>query len=279
MTEIDSVVTRTNNRDISRAILVDAHAHVFRRHLPLAPGGLVVPTYDFGTESYLAELDAHGVAFAVLAAPSFYGTYNDYLLGEIRGRRRLRGTVIVEPSIDPHILRAMNDDGATGARLSFRTLGLLPDLGSWEWQCFFHRLADLDWHVHLHIEGQRLPEVLPAIQRTPVKLVIDHFGRPDPSMGERCYGFQEMLRAIDNGRVWVKLSGGFRIGCDPAVLARRLMEVAGPARLVWGSDCPWASFENTVTYASVLEAFETWVPNAKDRATIAKTAMVLYGFT
>ncbi len=149
---------------------------------------------------------------------------------------------------------------------------------AWEWQCFFHRLADLDWHVHLHIEGPRRVDVLPAIQKTPVRLAVDHFGRPDPAKGAQCEGFQAMLRAIDSGRVWVKLSGGFRIGCDPAQLARRLMEVAGPSRLVWGSDCPWAGFETAVTYASVLDDFEAWVPRAADRAEIARTAIALYGF-
>lgn len=261
-----------------RVILVDTHAHVFRRDLPMAPGGLHVPTHDFDIDAYLAELDAHGVAFASLAAPSFYGTCNDYLLAAIGGRRRLRGSVIVDPTIDPYVLRAMDEDGATGVRLSYRGMKELPDLTSWENRRFFQRLADLDWHAHLHIEGQRLPDVLPALQATPVKLVIDHFGRPDPARGEACAGFQAMLRAIDNGRTWVKLSGGFRIACDPAPLAKRLMEIAGPSRLVWGSDCPWTDFETSVTYASVIESFESWVPKPEDRAEIGRTAMALYRF-
>jgi hypothetical protein len=90
---------------------------------------------------------------------------------------------------------------------------------------FLRRLADIGWHVHLHIDGQRLPQVLPALLAAPVNLIVDHFGRPDPALGARSEGFQALLRAFDTGRTFVKLSGGFRIGYDPAPLAARLLEI------------------------------------------------------
>ena len=86
------------------------------------------------------------------------------------------------------------------------------------------------------------------------------------------------MRAIDGGRVWVKLSGGFRIGCDPAPLAAKLMAVGGTERLVWGSDCPFTDFADTVSYRSVLDAYRIWVPRAPDRAAISATATSLYRF-
>ncbi|WP_262272166.1 amidohydrolase family protein [Microvirga yunnanensis] len=172
----------------------------------------------------------------------------------------------------------MDADGVVGVRLSFRGRKVLPDLESAEYQRLLRRIADLDWHVHLHIEGQRLPDVLPVLTRAPAKLVVDHFGRPDPSLGVRSDGFQALLRAFDSGRTWAKLSGGFRIACDPKPLARRLLEVGGPERLVWGSDCPFTDFENTVTYQSAIDAFVDWVPNSADRSTIAATSRRLYHF-
>ena len=258
--------------------LLDSHAHVYRQDLPLAPGGLHIPTHDFEIDRYEAILDRYGVAHAVLAAPSFLGTYNDYALNAIRARPRFKTTVILEPGIDPYILKAMDADRAIGVRLSLRGARQLPDLTSYENRLFFRRLADLDWHVHLHIEGQRLPLVLPALQAAPMKLVVDHFGRPDPALGADSEGFQALLRAFDTGRTWVKLSGGFRIACDPAPLARKLLEVGGPARLVWGSDCPFTDFSDTVDYQSVIDAFESWVPRQEDRAAIDATAKALYRF-
>lgn len=258
--------------------LIDAHAHIFRSDLPMAPGGITFPDHDFELAEYEAILDSHGVASAVIAAPSFLGDYNDYTLAAIRSRPRFKTSVILDPGTDPYILKAMDADRAEGVRLSLRNMKTLPDFTSYPWVRFLRRLADLSWHVHLHIDGQRLPAVLPALQAAPVKLIVDHFGRPDPALGAACEGFQALLRAFDTGRTWVKLSGGFRIGCDPAPLASRLMQVGGPERLVWGSDCPFTDFTDKVTYQSVLDEYLGWVPKEADRATINATARALYRF-
>ena len=258
--------------------LIDSHAHVFRRDLPMAPGGLTTPHHDFELDEYEAILDRHGVASAVIAAPSFLGTYNDYTLAAIRERPRFKTTVILDPNTDPYILKAMDADHAIGVRLSLRGQKTLPDFTSYEWVRFLRRLTDIGWHAHLHIEGQRLPAVLPALQASPVKLVVDHFGRPDPALGADSEGFTALLRAFETGRTWVKLSGGFRIACDPAPLAAKLMAVGGPERLVWGSDCPFTDFSDKVNYQYVLDQYLAWVPEAADRATINATTKHLYRF-
>lgn len=257
---------------------IDAHAHVFRRDLPMAPSAITLPDHDFELDEYEAILDRHGIARAVIAAPSFLGDYNDYTLAAIRERPRFKTTVILETDANPYVLRAMDAERAEGVRLSFRNLGTLPDLTSYEWTRFLRRIADLDWHVHLHIDGQRLPQVLPALRAAPVKLVVDHFGRPDPRTGAASEGFQALLRALDTGRTWVKLSGGFRIGLDPVPLVAALMRAGGPERLVWGSDCPFTDFSDRVSYRSVLDQYLAWVPDPRDRATINATAGALYRF-
>ncbi len=257
---------------------IDTHAHIFRRDLPMSPEAITLPHHDFELDEYESLLDQHGIQYACIAAPSFLGTYNDYTLAAIAGRPRFKTTVILDPATDPYILRLMDRDRAEGVRLSLRNQKTLPDFTSHEWVRFLRRLADINWHVHLHIDGQRLPQVLPALQAAPVNLVIDHFGRPDPALGAKSEGFESLLRAFDTGRTWVKLSGGFRIACDPAPLAARLLEVAGPDRLVWGSDCPFTDFAGKVTYQSVLDAYTTWVPNPTDRARINQTSRALYRF-
>ena len=257
---------------------IDAHSHVFRRDLPMAPSAITLPDHDFELDEYEAILDRHGVAQAVIAAPSFLGDYNDYTLAAIRSRPRFKTSIIIDPNTDPYILKAMDADCAEGVRLSLRNMKALPDFTSYEWVRFLRRLADLDWHVHLHIDGERLPIVLPGLQAAPVKLVVDHFGRPDPALGAASAGFEALLRAFDTGRTWVKLSGGFRIGCDPAPLAARLLATGGPERLVWGSDCPFTDFSDKVSYQTVLDAYVSWVPDEADRAAINATARALYRF-
>ncbi len=258
--------------------LVDTHAHIFRADLPMDKYALHLPKHDFTVDDYLTVLDTHGVWNAAIAAPSFLGTYNDYMIRDLIAHPRLRGTAILDPDVSAYDLRQMDREGVVGVRLSLRGRKELPDYTSNEYKRFFFRLADLGWHAHLHIEGQRLPQMLPILQALPMDLIVDHMGRPDPASAGKSEGFEALLNGFDNGRMWVKLSGGFRIVCDQNPLARRLLEVGGPERLLWGSDCPFTDFEEKVSYRSVIDAYHDWVPDAADRAVIAEGSRKLYRF-
>jgi predicted TIM-barrel fold metal-dependent hydrolase len=259
--------------------LVDAHAHVYTTDMPLAPTAWHRPPEDATVERYDQTLESAGVRYGVIAGASIYGDYNDYVIDAVRANKRLRATVIVKPDIDPYILRLMKDDGVVGIRLQWRNVASPPDLTTYEYRRLLRRVADLDWHVHLHDDGPRLPAPIAALEASGVKLVIDHFGRPDPKHGMNCAGFQAVLRSVERGRTWVKLSAGYRLE-PPALaetLARELLKVAGPERLLWGSDWPFAAFENKVRYADTIADFARWVPDPVLRDQIAgETAMQLY---
>jgi hypothetical protein len=68
-----------------------------------------------------------------------------------------------------------------------------------ECQLLLRRLADLDLHVQVVVEGPRCPAVLPKLEASGVKIVIDHFGHPDPAEGVNCAGFQTILRSVERG--------------------------------------------------------------------------------
>ena len=233
--------------------VVDAHAHVFLKDMPLADSAWLVPDYGFTAEDYLAVLDAHGVHFGVIAGISIFGQYNDYMLGALRRHPRLRGTVNVDPAIDRYTLERMKADGVVGVRLQLSRRRELPDLASESWRMFFRRVADLDWHVHVALEGPLMPRVLPQLEAGGARIVLDHFAHPDPVQGLDGEGFQAVLRSIQKGRTWVKLWAGFRLtwesrgGDRPDAVAmelaqaaaERLVREAEPERLVWGSECPF----------------------------------------
>jgi predicted TIM-barrel fold metal-dependent hydrolase len=155
----------------------------------------------------------------------------------------------------------------------------VPDITTPEYRKFFRRVRDLDWHVHINQEADRLPGSIATLQATGVKLVIDHFGHPQRGKGAACEGFQAMLRALDNGRTWVKLSAGYRLE-SPQVAeacARSLLAQAGPERLLWGSDWPFAGFEDSMRYEEAVASFERWVPDGNVRRIIGgETAFRLY---
>jgi len=255
--------------------VVDAHAHIFVRGMPFVPGAWTQPDYDFSAEQYLAMLDEHGVAFAVISAATLFGDYNEYTLEALRRHRRLRATVIVQPGVDSATLARMAGAGVVGVRLSLRRLSRLPDLRDESYQRFFKRLADLGMHVELLAHGSDLPVVLPLIEASGVTLVIDHFADPDQILGVESLGFTAALRSLDRGRTFVKLAAAMRLKPQIArSCAQRLLAVAGPERLLWGSDAPFIGHEEPrPAYGAALRLFEELVPDERQRHAIGLTAL------
>lgn len=290
MTRTDSQTSRERNPLDGDAPVVDSHAHIFTRDLPIATDAWTRPDYGYSAEQYLATLDEFGIHFGVLSGISISGHYNDYMIEQLRRHKRLRGTVIIAPDTERYILDRMKDDGIVGVRFQFTRRSSLPDLRSEEYQLLLRRIRDLDWHVHIALEGRFTPDYLAQLEAAGVKIVIDHFGHPEPQDSVNCKGFQAILRATQRGRTWVKLSSAFRLhrteGVGPAhdargeifgaQLADVLLREAGPERLLWGSDCPFVGWEATMSYADTLRAFASFVPSARARRTISDTALKLY---
>lgn len=260
------------------APLVDTHAHVYTTDMPFSATAWHKPTEDATIERYVATLDEHGVKYAVIAAASLFDDYNEYSIQATRRHARLRTTAIVKPGIDPYVMRMMKDDGVVGVRFQWRNVKNLPDITTPEYQKFFRRVRDLDWHVHINQTADKLAEPIATLQATGVKLVIDHFGHPQQG-GAACPGFQAVMRAVDKGRTWVKLSAGYRLE-SPQVArecARALLAHCGPERLLWGSDWPHPGFEQTMRYGDAIAAFRDWIPEANVRRIIGgETALRLY---
>jgi predicted TIM-barrel fold metal-dependent hydrolase len=235
------------------------------------------PTYSFTAENLCAKLDEHGVAMAVIAAASPWGDYNDYIIDSTRRNPRLRGTVIVQPTIERIVLEQMKRDGIVGVRLSFVSMSQIPDITTFEYRRLFKRLADLDMHVHPHIEGEKLPALLPLLEACGVKIVIDHVGRPDPKTGINGEGVNATLRSIEKGRTWVKLSAAYRLGPVAADVAKHLVKQAGAERMLWASDCPFVGEENNITYQRTIDWLNACIPDAATRRKIyCDTPLRLY---
>lgn len=266
---------------MTKAPLVDSHFHLFDRTLPFVDQPRHKPDYDFTAETVLETFDKYGVQYGVVAGASLYGTYNDHVIRATRAHKRLRGTLVGDPTLELYAMEKMAEDGIVGVRLVWISLSdeRLPDITAYEWRRMLRRVRDLDWHVHLHVGPGRLPAILPTVIESGVKTVLDHFAYPDTRQGLNCPTFQAALHAIDNGRTWVKLSSAFRMGGREvmAPYAQKLLEVAGPERLLWGSDAPFASFENKATYQQTLDDLTYWVPDETKRAVIGgDTPLKLY---
>lgn len=247
--------------------LVDAHAHIFTRAMPLIANPRHQPQYDFTVEDYLRVLDNHGVRHGVIAAASPWGDYNRYTVDCVAVHPRLRGTVILHPGKD-YDLVAMSRAGIVGVRLPLIGLATLPDLSTPSWRALLRDIADQNWHVHLHVEGRHIPDLLPLLEQSGPRIVIDHLGRPAPDEDRGSASYRAIVAAVRRGNCWIKASCGYRIG---AVADRHLsgfLEELGPERLFWASDCPFVGHEGQLDYADTIDWLATRVTDTAARAAI-----------
>ncbi|NBB11702.1 amidohydrolase [Pseudomonas sp. SLFW] len=239
---------------------IDGHAHVFSRELDLTSARRYSPDYDATLALYLQNLQSHGLSHGVLVQPSFLGTDNSYLLDALKqAPGLLRGVVVVERDISRAELNDMDRLGVVGLRLNLMGKAL-PDFSEPQWKVLFAHVAELDWHVELHRHVADLPGLIRALMPFGVKVVVDHFGRPDARLGLDQPGFREMLELGLGGQVWMKVSGIYRLeGIEQENLdfARAalplLVQSFGPQRLVWGSDWPHTQHEKQISYGTVVE--------------------------
>ncbi|SEF32224.1 Predicted metal-dependent hydrolase, TIM-barrel fold [Amycolatopsis pretoriensis] len=180
-----------------------------------------------------------GLTRTVVVTPSNYGTDNRCTLDALdQLGHQARGVAVIDESFTDAQLRAMHAQGVRGIRFNLTRPGgvgadLIPKLAA--------RIAPLGWHVQIHMTPDGIVANLERLRDLPTDLVIDHMGRirdrTDPA-------FATILRLIDAGHTWVKLSGvylestgGPPAYADRAAVARAFVR-ASPERLVWGTDWP-----------------------------------------
>lgn len=253
--------------------MIDSHAHVFDRSLPLTATRRYAPDYDAPLARYLALLDRHAIGHAVLVQPSFLGTDNRYLLEALRlAGPRCRGVAVVSPDIDAAALQALQACGIRGIRLNLFGLDHL-DLRAASWQALFDKLLALNLHVELHAPLVQLPQRLAAILPRRLPIVVDHFGRPGPDDLASPDAFRDLFALAEREQLFIKVSAPYRLLNEqqqdrlPELLAR-FVEVFSSSRLMWGSDWPHTQHERQTTFDANLAWPLQALSNERDRHNI-----------
>ncbi len=254
----------------------DCHAHIFERGLPLAPVRRYAPTYDATAEHYLEMLKADGINGGLLVQPSFLGVDNSYILAALKKYPgKLRGVAVVEPTLSDADFQALHVAGFTGIRLNLTGLPL-PDLYQPEWTAMLKRLREHEWHVEILRESRDLPALLKPLLEAGVKVVLDHFGKPDMTLFPNDPVFDWLLRLGVSRRVWIKISASYHLRTEDEgeMLARhalpQLMASYGPDRLLWGSDWPHTNRESSMNFSKTLEDFRRRIPDVYVQEIILK---------
>ena len=236
----------------------DAHVHVFgpRARFPFAKGRRYTPS-DATKEMLFALHERLGIQHCVIVHPACHGFDNSVTVHAIAATGgSYKGVALIPLTIADAELKRLNAAGLCGAR--FHYMGHLakgPSIN--QVVAFSRRLADIGWHLQIHMEASLIAELTPALNRAPVPVVIDHMGRVDASLGLDHPDFRALLALLANKNVWVKVSGADRVTragppyADAVPFARKLVAEFGD-RCVWGTDWPHPNHQGPTPDDGVL---------------------------
>lgn len=219
----------------------DCHFHVLDPAFPVVANAQV-PNVRAPVEDYLAFARRIGTTRAVVVHPSLYGTRNDITLNALSAfEGRARAIVVIDESTPTDSFRQWTELGVRGIRFNqvqvgATTMAMMRPLAE--------RIAEYGWHIQLHIKARELPQYESMLASLPVDLVFDHAGRVALPEYGKDPGWPVLLRLIDKGRTWVKLSGPYhedRGGAPDypnAVAMGRRLVAAAEDRMLFGSDWP-----------------------------------------
>ena len=268
----------------------DTHAHVFGPYdrFPLAhPSSYAPPLAP--SSLHLAMLDILGAARGVLVQPAPYGNDAAPMLDAIAASGgRLRGIGVADSSATRARLQQLYDGGIRGLRfVEVRDPQGQPYLGSVgvdQLLAMAPLMKSIGLHAQLWAPLDDYARLLPPLLATGVPLVLDHMACLKTERGVDDPAFQTVLKALQDGAVWIKLSVCRVSKQAPACLELKpfhdALVAANPQRLLWGSDWPFVRMgEQSPDAGQLLDLFHDWVPDGATRHTIlVDNPAALYGF-
>lgn len=255
----------------------DCHFHVFGPYdrFPLDAGRPYTPP-EASVEHYADTAAVLGLERRVIVTASVSGTDNAVTMDAVGrlGRARSRAIVVVDDASD---LEALAAGGAVGVRFN-AVSGNGASLDALE--ALARRIAPLGWHVQVFTHD--LPALADRLAALPVPVVLDHMGGAQAAEGPDGPAMRALLRLLEGGNAWVKLSG-YRSAPAPYAgvdaLAKRLL-AAAPERCVWGTDWPHTGFRTETEMlddGTLLDWMHEWTGGAWERVLVDNPAR-LYGF-
>ena len=226
----------------------DTHFHVLgpTSRFPYAPNRKYTPP-DATLKDCVALHDALGIDRGFVVHANTHGFDNAVDLDAVaQTAGRYVAVVRLDGGASAEGCRSLHRAGARGVRFAFNP----QHGGALDASIFDHVLRcmeGLGWFVELHFDGAALPGLEAWIAAIAAPVVIDHFGRFDPSLGMEQKPFAALARLAGRANVWIKISGADRLSRqeppydDVAPFAWRLTEIAAD-RLLWGSDWPHTGY-------------------------------------
>ncbi len=267
----------------------DTHAHIFEARFPYAEERIYTPP-DSNLADYRHLLKTLGCERAVLVQPSVYGADNAAMLAALaEAGPGFRAVAVTRPDVNTDEIKTLHRAGVRGLRFNVVDrrdnknqipAGMLRDVAT--------RIAPHCWHIELLVNLDEAGDFTPLLRALPVPVVIGHLGYPKGGAATwtQTSAFASLLRLLEGGRCWVKLTGPYRITtaadlpyADVDEPARRLV-AAAPERMIWGTDWPHVMKKKPMRNdGDMADLLDRWVPDARTRARIlVDNPAELYGF-
>ncbi len=225
-----------------------------------------------------------GLSTGVIVSPGGYG--KDYsMLADVLAKhpQRFRGIALVKDDIAPSELARLTKLGVKGMRMMSTKRGshvpnFAPGIAA--------KVHEHGWHIQFYPHGTDITEYADKLLSLKNDIVLDHFASIPAEGGVDQPAMKAVMKMLDTGRVWLKLSGPMRCTMQnmpyPSVtpMAQALVKHA-PERLVWGSDWPHVNLDGREMPDAgiLLDLLLEWAPDEATRKRIlVDNANKLYGF-
>jgi len=266
----------------------DAHMHICGPQSRYAYSSARIYTPpDALLSAYLQLTERLGLQRVVFVQPSIYGTDNLAMLDAIAScPLECRGVAVIDAGVTDTQLRALHVAGVRGVRLNIvDTRTPQSTLPVEEIRALAARLAPLGWHLELLLHADEFPSLDAQLADLPIDVVVGHLGYLRRGASANDEGFNALLRLLDRGRCWVKLTGPYRLTDAPypyaptEPFARALIQAA-PERLVWGSDWPHVMLRGEMPNdGALLDLLFDWAGSAQlARRILVDNPATLYDF-
>lgn len=229
----------------------DSHSHVFgpKAIYPVDPSWPV--RADAPREMLFALHAILGIERCVIVHSAMHGLDNRVVEDALAAKGgAYLGVALLAPDVSSAELKRLDALGFRGVRYNFMR-HLKKEATLDEVLALAPRLADVGWHLQIHVESEMIAEVGPRLAAAPVPIVVDHMGRIDASAGIDQAPFAALMRMMESRNVWCKVSGCDRITrtgppyADAAVFAAKLV-AAYSDRVVWGLDWPHPNHQGPI---------------------------------
>src|SRR6185295_11342073 len=249
----------------------DTHVHLFgpAAKYPFAPDSPYT-SRDALPETLFALQDKLGLSTAVVVSPGGYGR-NTAMLADVLAKHpnRLRGIALMRDDTPLAEYSRLTKLGVRGLRMmSARRGSHVPHLNA----NTAARAHEHGWHVQFYPHGTDIIEYADKLLALKNPIVLDHFASIPAEGGTEQPAVAAVLRMLDTGRVWLKLSGPMR--CTPSNMPyasvtplAQLFVKHATERMVWGSDWPDVNLDGREmpNDGDLLDLLLDWVPDAAVR--------------